>query len=77
MSDEETFKPFHQQQTNCVSSEFVQEAGESIGIGEVSDAAVQELAEDVTYRLKSVIQVAKLQSFNLISQLMSINIYIS
>jgi len=40
-----------------LSQESIKVIAESIGVGNLPDEAAKELAEDVTYRLKDIIQV--------------------
>ena len=41
-----------------VSGDSIKVIGESIGISSISDEVAKELAEDVTYKLKIILQVS-------------------
>ena len=47
---------------SVVATESIKVIGESIGISGIGDDVARELAEDITYRLKSLVQVTTVYS---------------
>lgn len=46
-----------------LSQESIKVIAESIGVGNFPDEAAKDLAEDVSYRLKEIVQVSKIVNF--------------